>query len=49
MQKTNIERIYYRSTPDLVWKEIFHEQGTKIAKLMAFTGRMLFEINNTLT
>ncbi len=49
MQKTNIERIYYESTPDLVWKEIFHEQGTKIAKLMAFTGRMLFGINNTLT
>ncbi len=49
MQKTNIERIYYGSTPDLVWKEIFREQGTKIAKLMAFTGRMLFGINNTLT
>lgn len=49
MQKTTFENVYYGNTPDLVWERIFHEQGTKIAKLMILTGKVLFGIENTIT
>jgi hypothetical protein len=49
MYKTEVEKTYCESTPDLVWEKIFSEQGTKIAKLKTFTGRVLFGIENTIT
>ena len=48
MYKTEVEQIYCESSPDLVWERIFSEQGTKIAKLKIFTGRVLFGIENTI-
>ena len=49
MYKTEVEKTYCESTPDLVWEKIFSEQGTKIAKLKTFTGRVLFGIESTIT
>ena len=49
MHKTEVEKTYCESTSDLVWEKIFSEQGTKIAKLRTFTGRVLFGIESTIT
>ena len=49
MHKTEVEKTYCESTPDLVWEKIFSEQGTKIAKLRTLTGRVLFGINSIIT
>ena len=49
MQNTGVENTYYGNTPDLVWERIFSELGTKIAKMMTFTGRTLFGIENAMT
>jgi hypothetical protein len=51
IQKKQIEKIYYESTPDLVWEKIFSEQKrtAKLVELMKLTGRTLYGIENNLT
>ncbi len=50
IQKTQIEKIYYESISDLVWKKIFGEQKqtAKLFELMKLTGRTLYGIENYL-
>jgi hypothetical protein len=51
IQKKQIEKIYYESTPDLVWEKIFSEQKrtAKLVELMKLTGKTLYGIENNLT
>jgi hypothetical protein len=51
MQKTQIKKIYYESTSDLVWEKVFSEQvkSAKLIELMKLTGRTLYGIENNLS
>jgi hypothetical protein len=51
MQKTQIKKIYYESTLDLVWEKVFSEQikSAKLIELMKLTGRTLYGIENNLS